>query len=228
MTTFEQKLGHTFANAALLEQAFTHKSFHNERATDATLSHNERLEFLGDAALGLALSDFLMRVFPDASEGELSKIRASLVNESVLAEVAKQFEMNQYLKLGKGEILTKGSEKPRLLASCLEAVIGALYVDAGYASVLAFVEKVFQAYTKNLDPKSGYHADFKTRLQEVTQEKFKKTPLYRVLNETGPDHDKIFQVEVSLGSDLRFNGEGKSKKQAEQAAAEKALKELNK
>jgi ribonuclease-3 len=228
LTTFEQKIGYAFANPALLEQAFTHKSYQNERQLDLTSTHNERLEFLGDAVLDLALSDYLMRVFPEANEGELSKIRASLVNESILAEVAKAYDMSQRLRLGKGEILTKGAEKPRLLASCFEAVMGALYLDAGFDRVNAFVEDVFKDFVANLDPKNGYVSDFKTRLQEVTQEKFKKTPVYCILGETGPDHDKIFKVEVQVQKDLVFEGEGKSKKQAEQAAAEKAIKELMK
>lgn len=224
MTTFEEIIGYRFQNKGLLEQAFTHKSYHNEKQSES-FGHNERLEFLGDAVLDLTLSDYLMGEYPLSPEGELSKIRASLVNETLLAEVAKSFSMSEWLLLGKGELVTNGAEKPRLLASMFEAFIGALYLDAGYEYTRTFVTKVFKKYVEETDPKVGFLTDFKTRLQEVTQEKFKKIPIYQVISQSGPDHEKIFSVGVKIQDDLVFLGEGRSKKQAEQSAAEKALKE---
>lgn len=226
MITFQQRIGYQFSDITLLEQALTHKSFHNEQSEGSSLGHNERLEFLGDAVLDLVLSDSLMKAFPEATEGELSKARASLVNETVLAELAKSFDMQRLMRLGKGEILTKGAEKPRLLASMFEAFVGAYYLDAGYEKAFEFIKGVFQPWLEQMDPKKGYSTDYKTRLQEMTQERFKCTPNYKIVDESGPDHEKIFVVEVSINKEHSFTGEGKSKKQAEQLAAEKALEEL--
>ncbi len=224
--TFQQRIGYQFNDITLLEQSLTHKSFHNEQAEGLSLGHNERLEFLGDAVLDLALSDSLMKAFPEATEGELSKVRASLVNETVLAEVARMFDMARLLRLGKGEVLTKGAEKPRLLASTFEAFVGAFYLDAGYEKSYEFVQNVFEPWLERMDPKKGYFTDYKTRLQEMTQEKFKCIPQYKTINESGPDHEKIFVVEVIINKEYRYQGQGRSKKQAEQLAAGKALEEL--
>ena len=225
MITFQQRIGYQFNDITLLEQALTHKSFHNEQGEESR-GHNERLEFLGDAVLDLTLSDYLMHKYSEATEGELSKVRASLVNETVLAEVARSFEMNRLLRLGKGEILTKGSEKPRLLASTFEAFVGAYYLDAGFEKVKGFIEGVFEKNLLKMDLKQGYSTDFKTRLQELTQEKFKTTPKYNIVEELGPDHEKTFIVSVTINDEHEFRGEGKSKKQAEQGAASEALKGL--
>lgn len=226
MITFQQRIGYQFNDITLLEQALTHKSFHNEQSEGTSVGHNERLEFLGDAVLDLILSDSLMKTFPEATEGELSKTRASLVNETILAEVAKVFEMPRLLRLGRGEILTKGAEKPRLLASTFEALVGAMYLDAGYEPSFKFVQTVFEPWIQKMDPKKGYSTDYKTRLQELTQEKFKSIPKYTIIDEAGPDHEKIFVVEVMIDKEHKFTGQGRSKKLAEQLAAEKALEEL--
>ncbi len=225
MTTLDQRLERKFQNAELLVQAFTHRSFHNENPTQSK-AHNERLEFLGDAVLDLALTDYLMRTFPDLSEGDLSKMRASLVNESVLAELAKQFKLDQKLRLGKGESSTGGAQKPRLLASVLEAFIGAYYLDAGFVESQNLVEQLFENKCKEMDLSVHFSSDYKTRLQELMQNKHGQPPTYSLVGESGPDHDKVFIVAVKVGDQILAQGEGKSKKQAEQSAAQKALEVL--
>lgn len=226
MITLSQRLGRIFRDMALLEQAMTHKSFHNEN-THLSKGHNERLEFLGDAVLDLALSDILMREFPQFNEGELSKVRASLVNEAVLAEIALELGFADHMRLGRGELQTGGTQKPRLLASVFEAFIGALYLDAGFAGALEFLQPVFDSRVKSQSGQVQFARDFKTRLQELTQEVHKQAPLYKVVEESGPDHDKIFKVLVQINNQNLAVGQGKSKKTAEQDAARLALEALN-
>ncbi len=216
--TLLNQMGYTFKNPDLLELALTHKSFHNENVATIT-GNNERLEFLGDAVLDLVVSEILMKRFPTLSEGDLSKMRASLVNESVLAESAKELGLDRELRLGKGEVLTGGAQKPRLLASGMEALIGACYLDGGYDSVFYWLEIHLENKINNLDLNLHFATDYKTRLQEWAQQKEKTTPYYEVLSETGPDHEKIFLVEVRLGNRVLGTGRGKNKKSAEQEAA---------
>ncbi|MEZ4872778.1 MAG: ribonuclease III [Bdellovibrionales bacterium] len=225
MTTLERKLGYRFINQNLLNRALTHKSYHNENTTDS-LGNNERLEFLGDAVLGLIISDQLMRQMPEVSEGDLSRIRASLVNESILAELALGLDIQNEMLLGKGELRTGGQDKPRLLASCLEAVIGALYVDGGFEPAKDVISGLYSSRLDNVDVHSQFSQDYKTRLQERIQEHYKQTPVYEVVNESGPDHDKQFVVEVRIDEKTLGRGNGSSKKQAAQEAARLALEGL--
>lgn len=223
--TLQEKLGHSFQDEKLLAQAITHKSFHNENSSDSP-GHNERLEFLGDAVLDLVLSDLLMNRFPELPEGDLSKIRASFVNEAVLADMAREFGLDEVVRLGRGEILTGGAQKPRILASVLEAIIGAYYLDAGFLNSFKWVEELFSQRFENLDLSLHFALDYKTRLQELVQERHRQAPVYSVTGSDGPDHEKIFYVEVCISGDAVASGQGRSKKAAEQEAARLALEKL--
>lgn len=225
-----KSLGHIFANPDLLQLALTHKSYANEQASGVSSVHsdNERLEFLGDAVLDLALSECLMRRFPNDSEGALSKKRASLVNEETLSLIARELQLETLIRLGKGETKTGGLQKPRILASSLEAVLGAVFLDGGYAHALTAVEKVFDGRLVELSQSQlDFRLDYKTRLQERAQEVKKATPTYQVESETGPDHDKVFEVSVRLDGQVLATGTGRSKKAAEQDAARKALEQMD-
>ena len=220
--TLSEKLGYEFVNSQLLERALTHKSYHNESA-GTSVGHNERLEFLGDAVLELVLSEFLFLEHSELAEGDLSKIRASLVNETTLAQLTNELQLSDEIKFGKGEAQTGGALKPRLLACALEATIGAMYLDAGYETAKSFILRIFKDQLQNLGQGVVYASDYKTRLQEFTQKEFRKTPVYTLLKEEGPDHEKIFFVEVKIEDKVLAQGEGRSKKAAEQSAAQKAL-----
>jgi ribonuclease III len=221
MTTSKPRLKRDFRDPSLLLQSLTHRSFHNENPGES-VGHNERLEFLGDAVLDLALSDLLMREFSELSEGDLSKFRASLVNEAELADVAKELDFDQHMRLGKGEVHTGGAQKPRLLASVFEAYVGALYMDFGFDQAMEFLREIFVPRFQKLHSES-HDRDFKTRLQERAQEQHRQTPVYELVEEAGPDHHKTFIVAVKLGMDVLAQGRGRSKKQAEQEAARAAL-----
>lgn len=225
MTSFEEKLDVRFHNQALLRQAMTHKSFHNENPAESS-GHNERLEFLGDAVLDLILSEYFFVKFPDLDEGKMSKLRASLVNEKVLAETFLKMGFSEAIRFGRGENLTGGALKPRLLACAFEALIGALYIDQGYLAAQKLVEKLFAERLQNLPLEDQFGEDFKTQLQELSQQKFKKTPTYELVSADGPDHEKVFKVGVTIDGQKFSYGEGRSKKQAEQMAASVAIKEL--
>jgi ribonuclease-3 len=214
-----------FKDPTLLVQSLTHKSFCNE-APGVDCQHNERLEFLGDAVLDLVLSDRLMQQFPNLNEGDLSKIRAGLVNENTLSQVATELELQDALRLGRGELMSGGNLKPRLLASVFEALVGAIYLDCGFARVHSFVTAVFLARTEATDPLRLFETDYKTRLQEILQERYRKAPIYIVIHDEGPDHSKTFHVEVKLDQKTLAVGQGRSKKQAEQQAACNALKDF--
>ena len=220
---WDHRLGYHFANPELFLQAITHRSFHNE-SPGLSSGHNERLEFLGDAALGLAISGLLMETAPTVSEGTLSKWRATLVNENALASKAQSLGLAEALRLGRGEEKTAGRQKPRLQACAFEALVGAMYVEAGFAQVEKFVRAQFAAdVTGLLALDEAQVSDYKTRLQERTQALAKKTPHYRLHADQGPDHDKRFVVQVFLEEELLGQGIGRSKKQAEQMAAKMAL-----
>jgi len=225
MMTLQERTSYVFKNQQLLLQALTHKSFHNENL-DKSPGHNERLEFLGDAVLDLTISYLLMKKYPNESEGELSKWRANLVNETTLAKVALFFEFDRNLLLGKGEQSSGGSLKPRLLASVFEAFVGALFVDSGYERVSLFIEDVLENKMDEMGMSLQMEFDYKTQLQEIVQETYKKTPVYKVIKEHGPDHDKVFHVQVNIDKAIQSVGFGKSKKSAEQNAAKKALGSL--
>lgn len=212
-----KKLGYVFKEPRLFVEAFRHASYVNEQA-DPNLRDNERLEFLGDAVLDLAISHLLMDLFGEAEEGELSKCRAMLVDEASLSRVAAGLRLGDYLMLGRGEEQGQGRQKPSILANTMEALLGALYLDAGFERVMEVIRKLFGPSLKRLRKKETYH-DFKSLLQEFTQQNFKTTPQYRLVGESGPAHDKTFRVLLLLNGDVLAKGQGKSKKEAEQNAA---------
>jgi ribonuclease III len=219
---FQRRICYTFKNAELLDQALTHKSYANETRTAA---HNERFEFLGDAVLNLVISEYLMTACPDSTEGDLSRLRASIVNEPSIAEVARTIGIGAYLLLGKGESLTGGREKNSLLANSVEALIAAIYLDAGVGKAESFILRFFN---NRLDMACALRTthDYKTELQELCQGLMKHLPEYRIVSETGPDHQKVFEVETRIKDVVYGRGSGKSKKEAEQHAAKEALKTI--
>jgi ribonuclease-3 len=223
VAALEARLGVELQDRAAALQALTHSSFVNENSA-AGVQDNERLEFLGDAVLDLAVSHLLMQSLPGAREGELSRLRAAVVREEVLAQAARTARLGELLRLGRGEERSGGREKPSLLADALEAVVGAVYVGGGYAAALALVERLLGGAIAGAA--AGALEDHKTRLQELAQARFRETPLYRVTSEKGPEHDKTFEVEVVVGGEVRGRGRGRNKKEAEQAAAGEALERL--
>lgn len=225
LSSLEDRLAYRFRQPALLAEALRHSSLVNEQAESGpALKDNQRLEFLGDAVLNLVVSDLLMAGFPAWREGELSRMRAQLVNETQLAAIARQLKIGLHLQLGKGELQNHGREKNSILADALEAVIAAVYLDGGFAPASTLVRGFFSALLQSPaeDPLSG---DFKSRLQEMAQQHQKITPTYEVIAERGPDHDKTFIARVTIGA-FQATGRGKSKKSAEQAAARNALDQL--
>ncbi len=223
LSDLEHRVSHQFKDQELLERALTHKSFANENRVPA---HNERLEFLGDAVLGLVISEYLMKNCPDSNEGDLSRLRAAVVSEPALAVIAREIGLGSYLRLGKGEEQTGGRDKDSLLANCLEALIASIYLDAGNAAVKAFVIRFFEEMIQKTCTSRGT-LDYKTDIQELCQERLKQLPEYRIVSETGPDHQKLFSVELSVRGDVYGRGVGRSKKEAEQRAAKEALKKLH-
>jgi ribonuclease III len=216
LQVIEERLGHAFRDRTLLEVALTHRS-----AVARPGGNNEKLEFLGDAVLDLAISDLLMQRFPEANEGDLSKVRAALVNATMLAAKATEMELGPLLRLGRGEERSGGRQKGSILASAYEAVLGAVFLDAGF---LAARELIARLFGPDLDrPLKSHLSDHKTRLQEITQKRFRETPLYKLVRASGPDHDKAFVSEITIAGRLYGRGEGKSKKAAEQEAALQAL-----
>jgi len=219
----QERIGHKFSNAELLERALTHKSYANENRVPA---HNERLEFLGDAVLSLVISEYLMKTCPDSNEGDLSRIRAAVVSEPALALAARDIGLGRYLLLGKGEEQTGGRDKDSLLANCLEALIASLYLDGGRNAAETFVLRFFEGAIKKTCT-SGGTLDYKTDLQELCQERLKLLPEYRIVSETGPDHQKQFTVELAIKGEVFGRGIGRTKKEGEQKAAKEALEKLN-
>lgn len=220
----EKAIGYSFGKPSLLKRALTHKSFANEIKLMQE-EQNERLEFLGDAVLELAVSELLMRRFPAYSEGDLSKTRAAIVNERQLANFARSFGLGDYLYLGKGEEQTSGREKPSLLADAYEAILGAIYLDRGYKKAAEVIQR---HYAELLDhtPSEEIYQDYKTELQEKSQSLFRAAPRYRLVAEHGPDHDKTFEIELYIRNELMGRGAGHNKKEAEQMAAKEALEKL--
>lgn len=216
----ETVLGHSFAQSALCEASLTHKSWINEKHEPGR-TDNERLEFLGDAVLALMVSDLLMRHFPDRSEGELSKTRAAIVSEAGLARAAEAIGLGQWIFLGRGEDQAGGRGKPSILSNALEALIGAVYLDGGFAAAQRVVERLFEPALAEAE--KSVRLDFKSRLQERSQALLAATPQYQVIAEEGPDHDKRFRVALLLGGREYGRAIGRSKKEAEQSAAALAL-----
>ncbi len=220
----QEKIGHRFTETALLAEACRHSSYVNEHP-GPDLRDNERLEFLGDAVLGLVVGTLLMGRFPDTPEGDLSRMRANLVNERQLAAIARTLDLGGHLALGRGEIQTNGREKNSILADAFEAVIAAVYLDGGFDAAFRFVQDHYDPLIRSETGAIG-DFDYKSRLQEIIQMAHKPMPVYTVVAESGPDHDKTFVVRIDL-SDLSTEGTGKSKKTAEQAAAARALEILH-
>ena len=213
----------------IYQVAMTHKSYQGEKGRAEFVSvtnHNERLEFLGDAVLDLLLADILIDLFPNENEGSLSKFRASLVNEAALAQVAHKLKLGDVLRMGKGELASQGREKPRLLASAYEALIGAIYKDQGLEFVRQQVETDFKNQVGTMESGSNLDLDYKTKLQETVQAVLKDVPVYEVTSMEGPAHDRTFTVAVKINQRLLATGMGRSKKQAEQIAAQKAMEIL--
>ena len=224
LKALEEALKYTFRDPSLMDCALTHRSFANENP-DLMKQDNERFEFLGDAVLTLCISDMLMKRFPECSEGELSKIRSSIVNERPLAKLARELRIGDYLLLGRGEDISGGRAKRSILANTLEAIIAAVYYDSGFEGVYAFIEMRFLPLLDAGTAKVSYQ-DYKTALQEITQNRYKVIPKYSIIRQFGPDHDKVFQIGLAVGDILSTAGLGRNKKEAEQRAAKKALEAI--
>jgi len=217
---FEDKLGYKFNNKQLLVEALTHKSYKKPY-------NNERLEFLGDAVLDLVIGEYLFFKFPNANEGELSKMRASLVNEEGFAKLAKELDLGKYIFISAAEENNNGRNKPSLLSNAFEAVMGAIYLESGLDEVKKITLRLLERVYPKIDLNSLFK-DYKTSLQELTQAKFGTTPEYKLLSSYGPDHKKEFEVAVLLHGEELSVAKGKSKKAAQQEAAKKALEILKK
>lgn len=220
-STFEARIGHHFKEKRLLESAFTHRSYLNENREPGR-EHNERLEFLGDAVLELVVTEFLFAKYPTKPEGDLTAYRAALVNTQSISDAAQKLGMNDFLLLSRGESKDTGRARQIILANAFEALIGALYLDQGYVVARDFIAKQLFHKTDDVVARRLWQ-DAKSRFQELSQEKTGITPAYQLVSQSGPDHDKTFIVGAFIGNEKIANGEGRSKQEAEQAAAEKAL-----
>lgn len=220
-SAFERHIGITFKNRELLRQAFTHRSYVNEHRAEV-IEHNERLEFLGDAVLELVVTRFLFDAFPEKTEGDLTAYRAALVNTNTLSSVATGLGMNNYLLLSRGESKDTGRARQYILANVFEAAVGAIYLDQGYDAAHDFIATYIFPLTQDIISKRLWQ-DAKSRFQEQAQEHVSVTPNYQILEEKGPDHDKHFTVGVYLHKEVVAKGDGRSKQEAEQAAARAAL-----
>jgi ribonuclease III len=224
-TILENNMGYSFKNKSLLNDALCHRSFLNENQ-DSCFSDNERLEFLGDAVLGLCIGHLLMEKSPSKNEGELSKLRANLVSETALADMARFIDLGRFIRLGKGEAFSRGFDKNSILSDAYEAVIATIYLDAGFDTTYMLINDLFkETLEKNLFNENII--DYKSMLQEFVQEQGEATPQYEVINEIGPDHDKTFEISLNI-LNIHSKGFGKTKKAAEQACAKQALKMLKK
>ncbi len=224
MENLQKNLSYKFKNVDFLREALTHKSSVNENP-ELNLKDNERLEFLGDAVLDLSISTLLMKKFPYFQEGELSRFKAMVVSETSLSKIAARLDLGQYLFLGRGEEQTGGRKKDSLLANALEAVIAAIYLDGGLVAADEFIGMTFVEDIMIIE-KEGINLDYKTDLQEYCQARGLSLPVYKVLKETGPDHKKIFEIELFINEEVVGLGVGRSKKDAEQKAAKEALQNL--
>lgn len=217
----EKKLDYKFKDRGLLKTALTHSSYANETSVES----NERLEFFGDAVLGFIVAHVLFKRYPDATEGKLSKMRSSIVSRMNFAHFALELRIDKQLLLGKGEENTGGRERESNLSGTFEAVIGAIFIDGGYRKVYKVITKLLN---NCLNGDEEIFKDYKTKLQEVAQRKFKKIPKYKVVLEEGPPHEKCFHIEVKLGRKSFGKGMGRNKKQAEQEAAKQGLERMEK
>lgn len=222
LSELEQKIGYSFRSRALLDRALTHRSFANERVGE-NCQHNEALEFLGDSVLGFVVSAWLLERFPDLSEGKLSKMKAYLVSESRLVEIAEALDLGSYILLNRGEEKTGGRRKRALLADAYEALIGVLYVDGGITVAERFLRRELRQKLMSIDPASMIGADYKSALQEKLQAAGGPGPDYAVVEVQGPDHRRTFRVELRIGGHAVATGEGHTIKLAQQEAAQSAL-----
>ena len=220
MENLETKLGYSFRDRKLLENALTHSSYANENKSP--MGSNERLEFLGDSVLGMVTADFLFRRHPDLPEGDLTRIRAALVCEDSLAEVADRLDLGAYLRLGKGEAAGGGRERISIRADAVEAILAAVYLDGGLEEARGLISRLIL----NREEEKSVHRDYKTALQELVQREAGQVLTYRLVGESGPDHAKKFTVEVDLNGTVVGRGTGHSKKEAEQMAAKAAMEGL--
>jgi ribonuclease-3 len=224
MKTLEEKLGYHFQNPALLDNALTHSSYANEHHL-GSINSNERLEFLGDSILGMVVADSLYHTFPNLPEGDLTRLRANLVCENSLAMVARKLELGGYLKLGKGESISGGSDRPSIIADAVEAVLAAVYLDGGITQVRRIIKRYI---LDNMAQVQEASRDHKTYLQELVQRQSGQVLTYHLVGQSGPDHAKRFTMEVRLNGTPAGTGEGRSKKEAEQMAAKAAIEKLEK
>ena len=222
---FTRRLGYEFRDLDLLERALTHKSYSNENR-EVRAPNNERLEFLGDAVLGFVVGEMIYRSFPNLQEGALSKIKAHLVSATMLAAKGRTLEIGRFLRMGAGEARSGGAEKLSLLADAFEAVVAAIYLDGGLPATEAFVRRVFDAEVSGIDIGDLSFHDYKTTLQETAQSLGLPLPDYRVVEESGPDHEKAFVVELLWDGEAFAYGRGPSKREAQRKAAKDALKKL--
>lgn len=216
-----KRLGYEFKDRELLEQAFRHSSYVNETGSE-DLGDNERLEFLGDAVLDLAIGHILMDLFEDATEGELTKYRSFVVNERGLCSMARALDLGEHLFLGRGEEVSNGRNKPSILADAMEALLGALYLDGGFEKTKEIIEELFVPVIREIQSETAVN-DYKSLIQEYTQEVYKTRPEYRLVQEKGPAHDKTFKVALKMNGQVLAEAEGRSKKEAEQKAAKEAF-----
>jgi ribonuclease III len=222
---FEQVLGYKFRDRDLLARALTHKSFANERR-ETSSSHNERLEFLGDTVLGFVIGELIYRSFPNLQEGSLSKIKAHLVSASTLSGKGRALGIGRYLRMGAGEARSGGGEKLSLLADGFEAVVAAIYLDGGLPAAEAFLKRTFTPDVTGIDIGDLSFQDYKTVLQESAQALGLPLPEYRIVDEYGPDHEKVFVIQVFWNGEAFAYGRGASKREAQRKAAKEALKKL--
>jgi ribonuclease-3 len=222
---FQQMLGYSFRSLELLERALTHKSYSNENR-EVRAPNNERLEFLGDAVLGFVVGEMIFRSFPNLQEGALSKIKAHLVSAAMLASKARALDFGRFLRMGAGEARSGGAEKHSLLADAFEAVVAAIYLDGGLPPTEAFIRRNFGAEIDGIDIGDLSFHDYKTTLQETAQGLGLPLPEYRVVDESGPDHEKAFIVELLWDGEAFARGQGPSKREAQRKAAKEALKKL--
>jgi ribonuclease-3 len=225
LSGFQERLGYSFREPDLLERAMTHKSYSNENR-ELRSPNNERLEFLGDAVLGFVIGELIYRSFPNLQEGALSKIKAHLVSANMLGSKGRALEIGRYLRMGAGEARSGGAEKLSLVADAFEAVVAAVYLDGGLAPTEAFVRRIFEPEVAGIDIGDLSFHDYKTTLQETAQSLGLPLPEYRVIDESGPDHEKAFVVELLWDGDSFASGQGASKREAQRKAAKDALKKL--
>lgn len=225
ISEFERVLGYKFRDRDLLARSLTHKSFANERR-ETSSSHNERLEFLGDTVLGFVIGELIYRSFPNLQEGSLSKIKAHLVSSSTLAAKGRELGIGRFLRMGAGEARSGGAEKLSLLADGFEAIVAAIYLDGGLPAAEAFLRRIFLPDVTGIDIGDLSFQDYKTVLQESAQALGLPLPEYRIVDEYGPDHEKVFVIQVFWNGEAFAYGRGASKREAQRKAAKEALRKL--